>query len=282
MSRQVDTGALLGLMLSCTVIGLWVLAQPLVESGVYAHPTATTSHPERGGVSKEAPHHVPERAAKGETSQFGARNRTFTPQTLTPEQAKRLLLSVDALDTDQQTSTEISVQASVLCSCLAKAPHAIQALRRSAAERFREGVASFKAHKYEEAVAALTSAAQLNPRQAKTYINRGLSYGKIGHYQEAIQDFTQAIALDPQQTEAYYARSLAFVLVGDRPRAVQDRHRAAQLGDAPAFRRYQGTSRFSVRDMHDLAIPPGQEVREKQRLRIRPGQVLGKDWLKGC
>jgi tetratricopeptide (TPR) repeat protein len=230
------------------VIGLWILAQPLVGDVAAAHPTAALPGPGTG--PQESRHHVTDTGATTDAFAATTTDNKAVPYTLTQAQVHRLLLSVEALAMEAH-NTDISVQSSVLCFCLTKAPHTVQELRRAAAERFREGLVHVQAQRYDQAVAAFTQAAQLHPRAARTYLNRGVVYGKMGHYQQALQDLTTAITLAPQQAEAYYARSLTAMLAGDQHQATQDAHRAAHLGYPPALRLYQATHRLPVTGVLD-------------------------------
>jgi tetratricopeptide (TPR) repeat protein len=50
---------------------------------------------------------------------------------------------------------------------------------------------------YQEALADLNEAIELDPKMALAYYQRGVVYGSIGEYEKATENLNQAIALDP-------------------------------------------------------------------------------------
>jgi tetratricopeptide (TPR) repeat protein len=203
---------MLVLMVGYTMISLWILAQPIVESRASV-PTVTAR-------STVAPHEVSPR-----------------------EQAAGLIAALSALPQKPGRSTDVEVRSSLLCFCLNKGPETIQELRRLAGEWFAKGLTAFTAKRHQEAIAAFTKAMQLNPRDVRAYINRGIVYAKTRHYRQARADFTHAVALNPQRAEAYYAAGLVSVLLDDAQQAEQNFQVATQLGYEPARFLYAGTLR---------------------------------------
>ena len=243
-------------MVSSTLLSLWLLAQPLVGAEARAHSTAGEAHAGHRDVPGKTPPHTAATGVQTDTAPTSAMPSQEGSQTPTIEQATRLLMAVDALHRDQQETTAVAIPPPVPCFCVVEAAATIQALRRVAAEWFTNGLASFMAHRYEEAIAAFTKAIQLGARQARAYTNRGMAYSKVGRYQQARQDLTTAIALDPDQAVAYYVRSLTARLMGDTQQALQDGCRAAQLGYTPALRLSQVTHRLPVTGaLHESSQP---------------------------
>jgi tetratricopeptide (TPR) repeat protein len=54
---------------------------------------------------------------------------------------------------------------------------------------------------YEEALADLNEAVELEPELAQAYYHRGVVYGSIGEYEKATEDLHRAIELDPSLAE---------------------------------------------------------------------------------
>ena len=54
---------------------------------------------------------------------------------------------------------------------------------------------------YEEALADLNEAVELDPELAQAYYYRGVLYGSIGEYEKATDNLNKAIALDPSLAE---------------------------------------------------------------------------------
>src|ERR1700693_4451615 len=68
----------------------------------------------------------------------------------------------------------------------------------SAAEDANKGVQLAQAGAYEEAIAALTRAIKLSPKDARIYDDRGWAYHKLNKFPEAIEDFSKAIEIAPK------------------------------------------------------------------------------------
>ena len=67
-----------------------------------------------------------------------------------------------------------------------------------------------------KAISDYTSAIELDSTYAEAYFNRGGSYYEVGWYEEAIADLSRAIQLDPEDDRFYAWRSVAY-LFNDQP-----------------------------------------------------------------
>ena len=107
------------------------------------------------------------------------------------------------------------------------------------------GIAYKKKADYRRAIADYDKAIKLNPRGHLTYVNRGNVYSDKGNYDRAIADYTQAIKLNPKFAEAYNIRSRAYLMKGQYDRAIADYDMVIKLNpkDDTAY-----TSRASAYD----------------------------------
>ena len=100
---------------------------------------------------------------------------------------------------------------------------------------FNRGSAYYVNGQYDKAIADLSKAIELNPKDAKAYYNRGLAYGKgKGQFDKAIADFTKAIELDPTDANAYIGRGVAWGKKGVYDRAISDCNKAVELNPTNA------------------------------------------------
>jgi regulator of sirC expression with transglutaminase-like and TPR domain len=75
-------------------------------------------------------------------------------------------------------------------------------------------VARFKTGDSEGAIADLTRAIELDPRNAEAWLNRGLAREKRNEIGGAIADFEQYVALSPSARDAEAVRKLIRDLQG--------------------------------------------------------------------
>lgn len=87
-------------------------------------------------------------------------------------------------------------------------------LTLSAQDYNQQGLSLANQGKYEDAIAAYTSAIYLNSQDAQFYVNRGTAYLNMKQYDLAIADFDKAIELDPNLAEAYAGRGCAYMNKG--------------------------------------------------------------------
>jgi tetratricopeptide (TPR) repeat protein len=94
------------------------------------------------------------------------------------------------------------------------------------ANRGRDRIAQ---NHYQEAIAELGKAIELDPSCAEAYNARGYAYLREHNYTEAIADFTSAIRLNLKYANAYLNRGVARKLAGDAQGAKSDFQRARVL-----------------------------------------------------
>src|SRR6476469_981920 len=99
----------------------------------------------------------------------------------------------------------------------------------SEADFFKRGTYKVMAGDFQGAIAALTSAIQINPKNADAYTNQGLARAGIGDRHGAIADYTSAIQLNPSLALAYYKRGFVLSQLQDYQGAIEDLSRAIQL-----------------------------------------------------
>lgn len=83
-----------------------------------------------------------------------------------------------------------------------------------AGEHNRRGVELLDAGKWEEAIAELDLAIQLEPDNAIAYSNRAYGYSSLGQHEQARVDSDKAIQLDPNEVAAYINRGIAYSNLG--------------------------------------------------------------------
>lgn len=76
-----------------------------------------------------------------------------------------------------------------------------------------EGNAHLKAHRYDEAIAAYTKAAEIDPTNPVFFSNRAQVHIKLESYGLAIQDCDKALAVDPNMIKAYYRKGVSQMAI---------------------------------------------------------------------
>lgn len=107
----------------------------------------------------------------------------------------------------------------------------------SASNLFQKGVDEILGGNYKEAIAALTQAIHLNPKDAKAYSNRGLVRAALRDLSGAMQDFNRALRLNPELATVYYNRGFVRSQMEDYQGAIADLSQAIRLNpqDADAY-----------------------------------------------
>ncbi|MEI9976991.1 MAG: tetratricopeptide repeat protein [Ignavibacteriota bacterium] len=91
------------------------------------------------------------------------------------------------------------------------------------------GLALVRLERYEEAIAPLQHAIQLNPGDPETYFMLGKADAALDRTAAARADFEQAIHLDPRNTGAYYQLSRIYTQLGEDVKAREMAERTRQL-----------------------------------------------------
>lgn len=105
-----------------------------------------------------------------------------------------------------------------------------QESQKNRAQAFtNRGKAHYLKGEFDRAIADLTSAITLNPKEAIAYYNRGNAYADMLQVDRAIADYTQAIALNPSDAGTYTNRGRAYSAKGEVDRAIADFDKAITL-----------------------------------------------------
>jgi tetratricopeptide (TPR) repeat protein len=75
---------------------------------------------------------------------------------------------------------------------------------------------------FDQAVADFNKALEINPRQARAHYNRGLAFYHLKKYDQVVADLTKAIELSPKDAEAFQNRGLAYKELGRPEQAIDD------------------------------------------------------------
>ncbi len=89
--------------------------------------------------------------------------------------------------------------------------------------------------KWEEAIAELDQAIELDPEFSLAYVLRGNARFSLEQFEQAIADYDTAIELDPDSALAYGNRGSAYAAVGKRAQAKADYEKALPLASDPAL-----------------------------------------------
>ena len=87
------------------------------------------------------------------------------------------------------------------------------------------GFAAYRAERWEEAVAALDRAAELNDRRADNFFFSGLALTELERWEEAIPRLLRTVELDPRRRLAHYHLWVCYRVLGRQAEAA--RHQAA-------------------------------------------------------
>jgi tetratricopeptide (TPR) repeat protein len=82
---------------------------------------------------------------------------------------------------------------------------------------------------HDRAIADYTEAIRINANYAQAYVNRGAARSGKGDYDGAIADHSEAIRLNPPYTGAYVARAYAWTHKGDKDKAIADYGEAIRI-----------------------------------------------------
>jgi tetratricopeptide (TPR) repeat protein len=136
-----------------------------------------------------------------------------------------------------------------------------EANRKAEAERQRkEGEAAARAGEYDRALANLSEAIRLNPKDAAAFNNRGFAYSNKRDYDRAIADYSEAIRINPNNAVALNNRGLAHDGKRDYDKAIADFDEAIRLNPYYALAFNNRGWVYSKMDDYDKAIADYSEA----------------------
>jgi tetratricopeptide (TPR) repeat protein len=130
----------------------------------------------------------------------------------------------------------------------------------------------------DRAIADISGAIHIDPKNATVYNDRGGVYGARGDYDRAIADFSEAVRIDPRNSNAYTSRADAYSGKGDYDRAVMDYGEAIRLnsvdvaafaGRGLAYEKIGKAAEAHVDFDAALAIPQKSESEKLAQERVR-------------
>ncbi len=130
------------------------------------------------------------------------------------------------------------------------------------------GLDAYRTGQNDVALAALSEAIELDPRDAVIRVDRGNVRFVQREYKQAIADFSEAIRLDPGYAAGYSNRGFAWSALGEPDKAISDFNAAVRL-QANFARAYNGRGHaFQAKGMIDTAIADFDEA-----IRLDPNYV---------
>lgn len=99
----------------------------------------------------------------------------------------------------------------------------------AALEHFNRGNKFYGQKKFDEAIAAYTSAIELNESDFTFYNNRGLAHYAKRSYDAAIGDFNKAVEINPNDSLIYNNRGVAYEDKGEIGQAIVDYRKALEI-----------------------------------------------------
>ena len=191
------------------------------ESAEQSEPSATSSEPAARGDSNEAG------IAAGAGGCVGPQDEGPIPETkeAPPEDDQDTMLSDASLLLRQGKQTEVI---DLTTKILKKWPEAIEA-------QSMRGLAHLALEHDAEAIADLTSVIdsnKLRTRQSLMYLSRGIAFSHQDKYREAIADLTNAITIDPKNQQLWLTRGSLYQRNKNPGRAIEDFTKGMQLDPA--------------------------------------------------
>ena len=113
------------------------------------------------------------------------------------------------------------------------------ATRQSAEAYFYRAYAKDDLGDKQGAIADLSQAIAINPRDANVYNNRGNAKSDLGDKQGAIADYNQALVINPQNAAAYNNRGNAKSDLGDKQGVIADYNQALAINPQIALTYYR-------------------------------------------
>jgi tetratricopeptide (TPR) repeat protein len=100
--------------------------------------------------------------------------------------------------------------------------------RNLASTPFQEGLATLRAERFEDAMAAMTKELAAHPNNGKAWYYRGVVQRSLGQYQSALQDLDRAHALMPNDPHTLLRRSEVLSDLGRYDEAKEDLDRVLE------------------------------------------------------
>jgi tetratricopeptide (TPR) repeat protein len=122
---------------------------------------------------------------------------------------------------------------------------------------------------YDRAIATVSEAIRLDPKNALAFVNRGIAYARKGDHDRAIADYNEAIRLDPKNALAFANRGLAYERKGDHDRAIADYNEAIRLDPKIALAFVNRGIAYGNKGENDRAIADFNEA-----IRLDPKDAL--------
>lgn len=128
--------------------------------------------------------------------------------------------------------------------------------------------------RYKEALNDLDEAIKLNPKDAWALACRGDTYKKMGHYEEALNDLDKAIELNPKDAWVLAWRGDTYMAMGRYEEALNDLDKAIELDPTSAWL-------VSIRGQVYLQMGRDDEALAAftHAITLNPG---GEDWYRYC
>jgi len=118
---------------------------------------------------------------------------------------------------------------------------------------------------YDEAVAELKKALEINPNDAHAHYNLGVAYSNKGMYDEEIAEYKKALEINPNYANAHCNLGAAYVEKGMYDEAIAEHKRAIEINPNDADAHYNLGGAYYGKGMYDEAI-----AESKKALEINP------------
>jgi len=141
-----------------------------------------------------------------------------------------------------------------------------------AEEYWLQGGDYIDSEEYDKAIEALTTAINLDPRNAGIYNTRGRAYFNMGKYEKALSDFEKASRLDPNESEFRENKETAEWEVREAKRKKEERDRQEKEAKEKAEREAREAKERAEREAKEKAEREEKERQRQQWLKTEEGQ----------
>jgi len=135
---------------------------------------------------------------------------------------------------------------------------------------FNAGMQAIQAQKYEEAIASLTKASELDPKQSVVWAHLADAYGQVAktktgaekqdYYTKTFDAYTKALEIKPDDASAHNNFALALAAGGKFPEAQAELNKAAQFDPPNAGKYYYNLGALLV---NSAQLEPASEAFKK-------------------